>query len=159
MKTNYLLFIILCTFLLSACTAGVNKDLMSGLKISNSGLSYKEAYLSRAQIRLNTSEYNLGDTVYLYIDGIEGYTEKEGKINRGVSMLITDPEGIKTIDEIDLYASDESTGVSKEDATVTSLRLILLESFVAGKKYTWKSKIWDKNGKGEITSEVEFTLK
>ena len=149
----------MCTFLLSACTAGVNKDLMSGLKISNSGLSYKEAYLSRAQIRLNTSEYNLGDTVYLYIDGIEGYTEKEGKINRGVSMLITDPEGIKTIDEIDLYASDESTGVSKEDATVTSLRLILLESFVAGKKYTWKSKIWDKNGKGEITSEVEFTLK
>jgi len=159
MRTNYLAFSILAAFLLSSCTAGVNKDLLSGLKISNSGLSYNDAYLSRAQVKLNTSEYEIGDTIYLYIDGVEGYVEKDGKVKIGASIVITDPSGAKIADFPDLFEQYDSTGLSKSDASVVQLRIFVLSPLVAGPKYNWKSKVWDKNGKGEINSEVEFTVK
>jgi hypothetical protein len=158
MKTNYFALFIVSAILLSACSVGVNKDLLSGLKISNSGLSYKDAYLSRAKVKLNNSEFSMGDTVYLYMDGIEGYVEKEGNVFIGASLDVFDAYGKKLMDNPDLF-STYVDGVSKEDASIMSLSLIVGSPLVSGVKYTWKSRVWDKNGKGEINAEVEFTVK
>jgi len=159
MKTNYLVFFIIAAFILNACTAGVNKDLLSGLKLTNNGLSYKEGYLSKAKVKVTDTEFAMRDTVYLFLSGIEGYTEKEGRVFMGASMVITDPDGKKVMDEQDLFSSYDQTGASKEDASVLSLSLITGEPMVAGVKYLWKSRIWDKNGKGVIEAEVEFMIK
>lgn len=158
MKTNYLAFIIFAAFLLSACNAGVKKDLLSGLKISNTGLGYKEGYLSKDNVKLTSTEFSVGDTVYLYMDGIEGYVEKDGKVNIGASLDVFDADGKKVLDNADLFSTNID-GFSKEEASVISLRLIPGPAMISGVKYTWKSKVWDKNGKGEINAEVEFTIK
>lgn len=158
MKTIYSALLIISVLILSACSVGVNKDLLSGLKVSNSGLSYKDAYLSKDNIKLNSSEFSMGDTIYLYMDGIEGYVEKEGNVQLGASLDVLDADGKKIMDNSDLF-SEIGEGVSKEDASVMSLSLITGSPLVSGVKYTWKSRIWDKNGKGEINAEVEFTIK
>jgi len=158
MKTNYVVFLVVAAFLISACTAGVNKDLITGLKVSNSGLSYKEANLVVDNAKVTSSEFKLGDVVYLEVNGIEGYVEKDGKVFIGASLVITDPKGNKIMDYADLFAETAAEGVSPKDAPVITLHFPT-DSLMLGAKCLWKSKIWDKSGKGEINTELEFTVK
>lgn len=159
MKTNYLLILVAWALLLNACNVGVNKDLLSGLKVSNNGLSYENAYLSRQHVKLTDNVFNTGDTIYLYMDGVKGYTEKDAMVYLGASLVVTDPQGKEVLNAPDVFSSYDQTGVTKEDASVMSLMLIVGPPMVSDVKYTWKSKVWDKNGKGTIDAEVEFKIK
>jgi len=159
MKTNYLVLFILGTFLFSACNVGVKKDLLSGLKVTNSGLSYKDAYLQIGDKKITSTEFKIGDEIVLYVDGVEGYTEKDGKVYIGASLDIIDPSGKKVMDNPDLFTGYDATGLAKEQAAVITLKLTTGPPLVTGVKYVWKSKIWDKNSKSEINAELEFTIK
>ena len=158
MKINYLL-ILTGILIFSSCNVGVKKDLLSGLKMSNNGLSYDEAYLIMDSTKLNSNEFPLGKVIYLYIGGVKGYTLKENKVYIGGSLVITDENGGIMLENKDLYAYYDETGISLEDSQYLTLMLTVAEPIKAGNKYTWKSKIWDKNGKGTILAELEFLVK
>jgi hypothetical protein len=93
------------------------------------------------------------------MDGISGYIEKDARVYPGASLVVTDSQGKDVLKAPDVFSDYDQTGVSKEDASVMSLMLIVGPPMVADVKYTWKSKIWDKNGEGTIDAEVEFTIK
>ena len=159
MKTNYLVFFIVAAFILNGCTAGVNKDLLSGLKVTNSGLSYEEANVKLADSKVNSAEFKPGDVIYIEVKGIDGYVEKNGLVNIGASLEVSDPSGKKLMEYADLFEQYTETGISKVDASVISLHITADSTVLPGVKYTWKSKIWDKNGKGAINTELEFVVK
>jgi hypothetical protein len=158
MKTNLILFA-LAVFILGACNVGVNKDLLSGLKISNTDLTYKEGYLSMDQAKLNTSEFPAGKVVYMFFDGIEGYKFVDDKAFLGASLIVTDESGNKIIEYADLFETYNESGVSAEDSRTVSISLTIGAPLAPETKYTWKSTIWDKNGTGKIEAEVEFVVK
>jgi hypothetical protein len=158
MKTN-LLLILMGAFILNACNSGFKTDLMTGFKTSNNGLSYVDAYLSSDNVKLTSNEFVVGKTIHMYFSGSEGFVLKDGKVNLGASLFVTDSKGNKIEDNPDLFEAYTTAGVSPEDVKSLDLSIPIGEKFKTGEKYTWKSKIWDKNGKGVITGEVEFVVK
>lgn len=153
--------ILLMAFIFNACSfsVGTNKDLMSGLKLSNNGLSYTEGYLSIDNAKLSSNEFPMDKVVYLFFDGVEGFTEAEGKVYPGASMVITDESGNKVLEVADLFEQYAESGVSVADTKQLSLKLTIGSPMEAGKKYLWKSKIWDKKGEAAIEAESEFVVK
>jgi hypothetical protein len=158
MKINLILILIVALFL-NACSVGVKTDLMTGLKTSNNGLSYQDAQLSVDNVKLTSNEFLLGKKVHMYFSGTEGFVLKDGKINLGASLFVTDASGNKLEDNSDLFEAYTVQGVAPEDVKSVDLSIPVNEKYKVGGKYTWKSKIWDKNGKGIITGEVEFVVK
>jgi hypothetical protein len=151
--------LLLVIFFLSACNVGVKKDLLSGLKVTNNGLSFEEAFLQVDDAKFNSNEFPSGKMVYLFATGVSGFAIKDGLVNLGGSVVITDESGNKVMDHPDLFEAYTTTGVSAEDASTINFYVPMNEMFSPGKKYLWKTRIWDKNGEGAIEAEVEFTVK
>ena len=159
MKKN-LVFLILLAFVFTACSVGTNTDLMSGLKISNDGLSYADGYLTIDKAKLTSNEFPLEKQVYLYLEGVEGFTVTDDKAFVGASFVITDENGKEQAKNADMFESTNETGVSAaEIKSGFSISIVVDESYEVGKKYIWKSKIWDKKGKGVIETESSFVVK
>jgi hypothetical protein len=158
MKTN-LIFLILLAFLINACNVGVNKDLGTGLKVTNSGLSLKESYLTMDSVKFNSNEFTIGKTVYFNFMGVEGFTLKDGKADLGASISITDEKGKEVMANPDLFPSTDQSGYDPKQLSELNLNLKVGDPLLSGSKYLWKSKIWDKNGKGTIEAELKFTVK
>ncbi len=137
---------------------GFKTDLFTGLKVSYKGLSVEESYLSVNQEKLKKNEVDMGDKVFLYLREVQGFVEKEGRVYLGASMTVTGSGGETVIDRKDLYAQFDGSGVSPADAKFLSLALLVGDPMAVGKTYLWKTRIWDKNGKGEITSEVKVRV-
>jgi len=153
--------ILLMAFIFNACnfSVGTFKDLSTGLKLSNNGLSYTEGYLSMDNAKLSSNEFPLNKVVYLFFDGVEGFTEAEGKVYPGASLVITDEMDNKILEVADLFEQYAESGLSIEDSKSISLSITTGNPMEAGKKYLWKSKIWDKKGQGTIEAESEFVVK
>jgi hypothetical protein len=109
--------------------------------------------------KLSSNEFPMGKEVYLYFDGVDGFTETDGKVYLGASMVVTDESGNKQVEVADLFEAYAESGISSEDSKKISLNFTIGKPLEVGKKYLWKSKIWDKKGEGVIEAESEFVVK
>ena len=138
-------------------SVGTKTDALTGLKMNYKGLSVDDAYLVRDGSKLTSKSVPLGSEVVMYFTGVENFTSESGMTYPGASMLITGPGGEVLLDIEDLFSKYDSAGVSEEDAATLSLSLSFGNPMEKGAVYTWKSRIWDKKGDGEITASVKLT--
>jgi hypothetical protein len=158
MKTKLMLIIFLA-FLLNACNVGVKTDLLTGLKTSYNGISCENAYLTLDNTKISSNQFEFGKIYHLNLNGVNGFTLKDGKVNLGAAIVVTDASGSKVVDFPDLFEQYTTEGITAEQAASLDLSIKILEKYKAGEKYNWKSKVWDKNGKGIINAEVSFVVK
>jgi hypothetical protein len=153
----------LAVLALAACSvkfsAGVKKDLMTGLKVTNSGLSLEEAVLASGEKRLSKGEAELGTKVKIVFTGVSGFTAKDGKVFPGASLKVTGPDGAVILENEDMYAKYSETGVTEEQASELSVALTMGDPMEAGKAYHCAARVWDKNSTGQINAEVDLTAK
>ncbi len=160
MKTFSFIFgLSVIIFFLGSCEAGIKKDLMTGLKVSNKDLSYMEAYVNVDGKKTSGSEFPMNSILELHIEGVNGYTLTDGVVFLGASMTLVDSKNTEILNYPDLFEKFDSTGISPIDAKLISLTFTTGTPMENGQKYTWKTRVWDKKGKGEITTEMEITLK
>lgn len=159
MKTLNILLGSIMVFVMISCNTGVKKDLNSGLKVTNNGLTFTEANLSVADQKTTDTEFPLNTDIDLIVKGVTGFTEKDSAVYIGASLTVFDMDNKEVLNYPDLFSDYDATGVSAADAEVVTLTLTTGSPMLAGESYTWKTKIWDKNGKGEINSEVVITVK
>ncbi len=162
MKKYVALFLLLFGLSLSGCqfdwSQGIKKDYSTGITVSNEGLSYDEDYLSVDGERLNNNGVKLGDKVYMVFSGVDGFAEKDGKVFPGAAMQVTDREGKTVLEETDMFAAYDQTGVDVTDAGDLSVSLLVGDPMISGESYDWKVKFWDKLDKGEIKAEVSIDV-
>ncbi|MCP9767155.1 hypothetical protein EGI22_04480 [Lacihabitans sp. LS3-19] len=149
--------LILCSFLLS-CSAGIKKDFLSSLKVTNNGLSFEQAYMASDGKALQSDQLKTGQKVTLQLTGVKGFDLIDGMAFPGASIEVLDKNGAKAMELADLFASYDETGVKAEDAQYLSAALTIGSPLLIGETYTFKSHFWDKNGTGEINGEMEFTI-
>lgn len=152
------IYLFLSAILLLSCSAGVKKDFLSGLKVTNSGLSFEQAYMASDGKALQTDQLKLAQKVTLQLTGVKGFELIDGMAFPGASIEVLDQTGAKAMELPDLFAAYNETGVKPEDAQYLSSALTIGSPLLVGETYTFKSHFWDKNGSGEVNGEMEFTI-
>lgn len=138
---------------------GVNKDLLSGLKVENSGLTYDEAYLTVDNQRTTDTSFDLGTEVYMNFTGVDYFEEVDGMVYPGAMMVVADSNGKEIMEEDDLFAQYDETGVDPQLAADMYVSLMIGDPMKSGEQYTWYAKIWDKKGDGKIEGTMELEVK
>ncbi len=158
MKNLKLFYALLLIYFLSACSAGVNKDLLTGLTWSYKKLSLEEAYISIDNDKLETSEIEYGRRVNIVLAGVSGYELDNGKVQIGCKIAVSDSEGNVIISADDAFSASYEGGLTPEDAEILNTSLVIGKPLEIGKEYTWVTHFWDKNGKGTIDTEIKITI-
>jgi len=154
-----IVLIVVIVALINACSYQFNKDGLTGLETNASILSYEDCGLFINQERINTNEVGVGQEVECVFLGVSGFKQEDGMCYIGASMILTDKNNNEVFNEADLFAHYDDEGLSPEDASNLTLKLITGSPMVAGENYIWSMRIWDKRSEGEITSKVTVKLK
>lgn len=156
---NMLLFILLSVSIISCqshTSAGIKKDLGTGLKTEYKNLEPEEAMLVMNDEILNHTDIPLGGQFAIVNKGVKGFTEKGGKISLGCSLLITDLKGNVILSEPDLFKDNGTVDAEKSEYLKCT---VSTGNPMAGKQeYKVKTGFWDKWGDGKITNEVTIRM-
>ncbi len=137
---------------------GVKKDLKTGLKTSHDELSYDEVYLVNPQNeKLNSNVMPLQTSFSVVLTDVEGFKTKNNNVYPGIAIVITDDKGLEIMNTGDLLANYKD-GVPTQDAKTLTASFTVGEPMQQG-NYHFKARFWDKNGKGEIISEMDLKVK
>jgi hypothetical protein len=157
MKDLFFLSVICSAFLFSSCNVGVKKDLVSGLNISNDGLSVEEAYLSVDNKKIKDA-VPYGSTVTLTVTGVEGLIQKNGKVFPDASILVKNKKGETVASLGGLFDEFASTGLDAADVKKgLTLSLTCQSPIKMNEEYLCEFELKDRNSKGQI--KVSNTLK
>jgi hypothetical protein len=157
MKSNFLFFMIIVV--LGSCAAGVKKDLLTGLTVTNNGLSYDNVYLTSDGNELQSTEFSMGQKIVIQLEGVDGFQLKDGMAFAGASLVVEDNAGNVVLELNDLLASYNETGIKPEDAKFLSANFTVGDPIELNKPYKLIANFWDNNSESDIICKVDFTVK
>jgi hypothetical protein len=150
---------VLCS-MLYACNgqgaAGISKDFNTGLVATYKTMQPVKVSMVMNDEVLNHTDIPIGESFLLVNEGVTGLTEKDGKVSVGCSLVITDKNGLKLLDEKDLFRGHDIY----EPNNARTLRCTVN----TGKPMNWEEKydvvatFWDKYGSGTITNKVTVRM-
>ena len=115
---NMLLFVLLSVCVISCqsrTSAGIKKDLGTGLQTEYKNIEPEEAMLVMNDEVLNHNDIPLGEQFAIVNKSVKGFTEKDGKISLGCSLLITDMKGNVILKEPDLFKDNGTVDAEKSE--------------------------------------------
>jgi hypothetical protein len=153
-----LLVMFLAATALCACQNGKESRANdSGIKLETKGLDAKGHYLMVGEEKIMVKEFSPGTKVYYVFDTVSGFTVKDGRVSPGASMVLR-RGGNEVLNIPDLFA-EYATGVDSSDiAQELELILTLGENMEEGAEYDWAVRVWDKNGKGEMSANIPIKI-
>lgn len=160
MKNTVIFFFAACLLFLFGCTAGVDSNSSTRLRITNFRLSYHEMYLASDGKRLNTFRCSPAENVRLIITGLTGFEATGNRIYPGISVKVTDQQGRILVNTPDLFTESGSKGLPADSISHRiEIHMPVDSSFIQGCNYLCRIRIWDKSGRGELIAEHSFSLK
>lgn len=159
-----LLFIsaILFSLTITSCnfSKGVKKDMITGLYSSYNGFSIDEIYLADGSgNRLSDNKIKLGTKLAVVATGVDSYTEKDGKVFPGCSILLTDKTGKEILNLPDAFTNMDA-GTTVSEAKVLQVSLNTGDPMIVGETYHLNTRFFDKNNKeNEIIANVDLLMK
>lgn len=135
--------------------SGSGKEPFTGLKIKYKGLEVKDYYLMDVETKTKITKKSVPLNRYKFaivVTGVKGYNKlSNGKVSPGVDMYIIDAETKKNVlDAVDILKGE----YNEEEADVLDAYFTTGSPMQSGRKYLFKARFYDKNGKGEIKTEV-----
>jgi hypothetical protein len=154
---------IILLFLFVSCnfSKGVKKDLNTGLSTSYNGFSVDDVFLSLGDegTKLSSNKVALGSVVSVMATGVENFTETNGMVFPGCTIILTDKAGKELLNLPDAF-SDQVNGLKKEEATTLRATLTTGAPMAAGETYHLKCRFYDKKNKeSEIIVDVDLVIK
>lgn len=142
-----------------SASAGVKMDINTGTKTKYSGFDIGEVYVVDGEDKeLTSNEVALDTKFSIVYEEVKNYSLKDGKAFPGLSLQVTDADGGYILNESDLLSS-YTDGFSEEDASVLRGSVTVGKPMISGSTYHCKMRVFDKNSKAEIVSELDFKVK
>ena len=158
-KVSFLL--IALTLIFSSCqfSKGVKKDLNTGLSASYNGFKLDDIYLAdETGKRLSDNKINLGTRVFMIANGVDYFTEKDGKVFPGCQIILTDKSKTEILNLPDAFA-EMTKGTTAAEAKVLQASLTTGQPMVSWETYHLLVRFYDKNDKEkEIVSNVDLKI-
>ncbi|GAA0557441.1 hypothetical protein GCM10009415_44280 [Chitinophaga japonensis] len=138
-------------------SAGVKKDLRTGLSIRNDHLHYSDYTLLRNGEPLKNRTIQYGDKITLRLDGVGGFTREMGYVYPDLSVIIRKKNGQPVEENKDLLENKPYT--PQQVSLVETYYVPAPGALKAGIAYELEFRIKDKKGKGAITATLPVTVK
>ncbi|MBZ4190329.1 hypothetical protein [Niabella beijingensis] len=161
MKKNTVVLLLLFCLGFAGCSGchfskGVKKDLTTGLTYEYNGLGVTDVFLTDGNKRLTSNKVPLGSKVVLAADGVDYFTQKEGKVFPGCHMKVTDKAGNAVLDLPDLFEQYKEGVVPSEARTITAT-FTTGNPMVAGASYHLEVDVFDKlNQENRLKAAVDL---
>ena len=139
--------------------ANMDFDVVHNDKISvkSDQISFGEIYLFSQQkghvITNGKAGYN--ENLYLIFEGLQGFTEEEGKVHLGLSMVVKDAEGNLILDEPDLFGDSM---LDTEEAHYQIAPSFILTGTQVANPVSCTIRIWDKRSSAWISATTEIVI-
>lgn len=149
--------LVVLVVILSSCngpivSAGIKKDLNTGLSSSYTGMEPEKVFLVMNNEILNHTDIPIGESFLLVNDGIKGMEVKNGKVKVGCSLSVSDQQGKVLLNEKDLFANHDE--FEEKDAKMLKCTVGTGAPMKWEEKYNVAVTFWDKNGPGKIENKV-----
>jgi len=125
---------------------------LGSLKLKRAFLMYTDG-----SIVPSSNKAQIGEQVNMRLL-CEGWKEKDGKVFIGASEVITNPNGDVVLNEKDLFASYDETGISPTDAETITLSAVITSVPTPTKYFVVTFRVWDKVGNGEISGSYKLYI-
>ena len=163
LKQKLLPVTVIITLLLTAScnfSKGIKKDLTTGLTTSYNGFALDDIYLANEdEHKLKSNAVSLGSKITIIATGVNNYTEKEGNVFPGCSILLTDKTGKEILNLADAFA-EMTQGVLKENSGKLRAQLNTGDPMRVGETYHLLVRFYDKNKKeNEIVADADIVMK
>jgi len=135
----------------------MNKDFITGMKTTGSGISVKEVYLEINDQKVKRTSYQYGEKVVVRCNGIDGFERKNGNAIVGLSVKIFNSKTKEVVESNSDLFKDNSEGFSEASLLITT-NFNAAFPYQDDESYTIKIHIWDKEGKGTFEIEMPFTI-
>ncbi len=150
------------SLIFSSChfSKGVKKDLSTGLSASYNGFALDDIYLTDDKgNRLTANLIALGSKLVVVATGVDYFTEKDGKVFPGCTIILTDKTGKEILNLQDAF-SEMVNGTTKVEAKTLQASLNTGDPMVVGETYHLYVRFYDKNKKeNEIVANVDLLMK
>lgn len=163
-KITWLSLIAAMTGLLVGCNGchfskGFSKDLTTTLSVRYNGFTIGRFLLTDNHNRPLDDNKVKGDVPFRIVgNGIEGYSEEEGKAYPGCALTVTDETGKQILNIRDLFAGHPE-GLSPADAANIAAVFTIPSALGIGKTFHVQSRIFDKkNTANEIIATADVLL-
>jgi hypothetical protein len=152
----FLALVLLAGGCLLAC--GTKTDTSTGMRTSSTGLSCSDATVTIDGMRLASNDIPMGTKIVLRYDGVKGFKKLNGRVYPGASMSVIGPGGTAIGEFADLFGAYAAAGMEPKKAGRISVTLTTGKPMKFHAEYTWKVRVWDRKGRGEIVSEMKIKM-
>ncbi len=151
-----LLYLSIISLLLTGCNYSINKDFVTGMKTTGSGLSCDDIYLEIDGEKVKQTVFTYGEKVFIKCNNITGFKRKGGVANVGMAIKVINTKSKEVaIENFDLFS--DNAGFS-EDPLLLIAKITTAFPYKDGEKYEVSIHIWDKDGEGVFDIELPFTV-
>jgi hypothetical protein len=147
------------SYLFAGCgqgKVGIMKDFNTGLVTNYSGIEPEEVFLVMNDEKLGHPDIPIGESFMVINNKVKGLVEKDGKVSVGCSLVLSDKNGKKLIDEADLFKGNDV--IDKNSAEYLRCTINTGEPMEWEEKYNVQVTFWDKYGKGKIENKVTIRM-
>ncbi|MBA3662973.1 MAG: hypothetical protein H0W61_02025 [Bacteroidetes bacterium] len=140
---------------------GTDSKIRNNIQLEEHGLKVEQAFLLFEDGTLvpQNNETTVGKKILMRLILGDGFKERDGKVFPGASEVIETNTGEVALNEKDLFASYDSTGVSIKDAKFLTLSAIITKIDKLYDYFVVKFKIWDKNSTNYVSGSFKFYVK
>jgi len=127
------------------------------IKIESNQLSYQEIYLFSQQRNLSITNGRAGfdENIYLLFEGLDGFSVSNGQVELGLSLVLTDANGNRILDESDLFGG---SAMSYEDVHAQVAPNFILTGSEIANPVRCRVRIWDKSSEAWIRASTELVV-
>ncbi len=162
MKKRVHLITALTMLLAYSCnfSVGTEKDFATGLSFQYRG--FRVEYVSlidSASQKINSNRIPFNSRIGFLVTGLSNFTIKNGLVYPGMTVEITDGQGLPVVGASpDLFS--QTSGFSPTEASVLLGSAMISAPMERGESYQLKTHVWDKNNAANILdAEVDIIVK
>jgi hypothetical protein len=154
-----LLYLVFASILISACNFNHSESLdsVTGMSTKGDGLSSDEPFIEIEGVTVNRNSFSYGEKVWIMFNNVQGLERNNDRAHVGLSIKITNTLTNKVeVEEDDLFA-DRADGF-EETPLLVKANFLAAFPYKDNEKYKIDVRIWDKDGTGEFTMSMPFTI-
>jgi hypothetical protein len=135
----------------------VVKHQFDDIKVSASGLSYSSVYLLGRNGR-RANEARTPGNIGLFIEGLKGFKEEQGKVFAGGNITIYNKDGKEEFQTKDIFL-EYTDGLDPAKVSELLSLYIPVEEGLKGNENKWVFKVWDKKSEAVLEADIMLKLK